>query len=150
MSAEMHKELVEKYRLVTHVYRAMTEELGQEKALEIMSKAWIQYGKGNMARRAEELGDNSLRALGAYYNNSRSTEVDRLVVEASEDKVALRITRCGHYDAFKELGAPEVCLKYCESDYEACKAFNPAIIMLRDKVLAEGDDHCNHTWVMEK
>ena len=146
MSEETHRELVEKYRLVTHVYRAMSEAIGREQALDVMGKAWISYGKENMVHRAEELGDNSLRALGSVFENYRGDEVDVSVEEASDDKVALRITRCGHYDAFVELGAPEVCVKYCESDYEACKAFNPDIKMVRDKVLAEGDDHCNHTW----
>lgn len=150
MNAEVQKELVEKYRLVTHVYRAMVEEWGREKALEVMGQAWTSYGKENMGRRAKELGDNSLAALGKLFKSFSSREVDLAVVEANEDRVALRITRCGHYDAFKELGAPEVCVKYCESDYEACKAFNPSIKMVRDKVLAEGADHCNHTWVMDR
>ncbi len=54
MSAEVTKELTEKYRLVVHVYRAMEEELGREKALEMMGRAWIAYGKESMAARAEE------------------------------------------------------------------------------------------------
>lgn len=150
MNADVHKELVEKYRLVTHVYRALVDEMGREKALDVMGKAWISYGNENMTRRAEELGDNSLRALGGMFQDTSGGEVDMSVVEVSDDKVEIRITRCGHYDAFKELGATEVCVKYCESDYEACKAFNPSIKMVRDKVLAEGDDHCNHSWVPDK
>ena len=150
MNAEAHEELVEKYRLTAHIYRAMAEALGREKALQIMGNAWISYGKENMARRAEELGDSSLQALGAHFRDYRGNEVDLTVEESGKEKVAIRITRCGHYDAFKELGAPEVCVKYCESDYEACKAFNPDIKMVRDKVLAEGDDYCNHTWIVDK
>lgn len=150
MSAEVTRELMEKYKLVVHVYRAMEEELGREKALEMMGRAWIAYGKENMAARAEEMGSNSLEALGKGFKDYSGNEVDLSVEEASGEKVAIRITRCGHYDAFKELGAPEVCVKYCESDYEACKAFNPAIKMVRDKIIPNGDDYCNHTWIMDE
>ena len=150
MDDAITKELMEKYRLVVEVYQAMSDEYGQDAALKVIASAWINYGKQNMANRAEELGDNSLEALGATFTNYQGKEVDVTVDEASAEKVAIRITRCGHYDAFKELGAPEVCVKYCESDYEACKSFNPDIKMIRDKILPDGDDHCNHTWVMDR
>jgi hypothetical protein len=47
------------------------------------------------------------------------------------------------------MGIPELCQKYCDSDYGAATLINPKIKLVRDKELAYGADLCNHCWIME-
>ena len=38
----------------------------------------------------------------------------------------------------------------CHQVFAMCRAFNPKIGMIRNKTLMQGDDCCNHRWVLEE
>jgi hypothetical protein len=71
------------------------------------------------------------------------------VIEAGPKRVAIKITRCTTYDACKNMGVPEVCQAYCDSDFLSTPMIHPKAKLVRDKELANGADHCNHVWTLE-
>ena len=146
---ERLQEFIKQYELAVAFAKEFEDELGEERALGIIGRAFekIQVKAGQEL--AAELGSNGLDALVGYYRK-RAEESDAIeIVEVTDKHIALKITRCRAWEAFKHLGAPEVCKMYCESDYAYIKAFNPDIKMIRTKTLSNGDDCCNHIWAME-
>jgi len=144
------QEWVNRYEMAVAFYRQMVEDLGEPAALAIVARA-LEKMQLKVARDlAEKLGDNSLPAL-AEHIRKQATQRDNLqVVEVTDRLIATRISRCRSAEAFKALGAPEVCRLYCDSDYAYIKAFNPKMRMVRSKTIAAGDECCNHMWVLDE
>ena len=63
--------------------------------------------------------------------------------------IRLKVKRCIPFEVFKKHGIPEMGLMFCESDFEATRAVNPKMKLIRTKMLSAGDDECNHLWIME-
>ena len=141
---------VEKYKLAVAFYKEFEKELGEPRALSIAQKAFerfmIQAGKDL----AEQLGDNSLEALAENSRKKAAENEAMEILEVTDHHVASKITRCRSAEAFAHLGAPELCRLYCDSDYAYIKAFNPKMRMVRTKMIAAGDDYCNHIWVLDE
>jgi len=141
---------VDRYKLAVAFYNEFKAELGEPRALAIAQKAFeklqIQVGKDL----AEQLGDNSLQALAEHIRKQAAERDNQEVVEITDRLIATRITYCPAPAAFAELGAPDLCRLYCDSDYAYIQAFNPKMRMVRTKIIAAGDDCCNHTWVLDE
>lgn len=139
---------IDKYELAVAFARAFRDDLGEPRTLTILARAFetLQVEAGKTL--AESLGSNTLEAL-AEDIRKRAAERDTLeVVEVTDRYIATRITRCRAAEAFAELGAPELCRLYCDSDYAYIQAFNPDMTLVRTKTLAAGDDCCNHIWAL--
>jgi hypothetical protein len=133
--------------------RAMIEDLGNEKALEIIKKGWVKVGINSMKNRLAGVPldppEDRLAAFGEFFKKAAESRPEFKLVEASPRRVAIEISRCLTYDACKAQGLSEVCQMYCDSDYIVASEIHPRVKMIRDKVIAYGDNLCNHTWVLE-
>jgi len=144
------QEWVNRYEMAVAFYRQMVEELGEPAALAIAARA-LEKMQLKVARDlAEKLGDNSLPALAEHIRKQAAQRDTQQVVEITDKLIATRITRCRSAEAFKALGAPELCRLYCDSDYAYIRAFNPKMRMVRTKTIAAGDEYCNHMWVLDE
>jgi hypothetical protein len=134
--------------------QAAIEDLGRQKALEIIKKGWIKVGTNNQKSRfagvPQDPPEGRLEALGEFFKKAAADRSEVKVVEASPNRVAIEISRCPTYDACNAKGLPEVCQMYCDSDYVVAREIHPRLKMVRDKVIAYGDTLCNHTWVLEE
>ena len=136
--------------LAIDLAKVLLEELGQEKALEIMEKAWIKYGTDSMNRRLEGIpSEDRLKALGEWFKEQGATRSDLKIVEATPKRVCIEISQCPTYEVYVKHGLPEICQKYCDSDYVVAKTIHPKVRLVRDKEIAYGADYCNHCWIME-
>ena len=144
------QEWVNRYEMAAAFAKEMVEELGEPRALAIMARALekMQVKVGHDL--AEKLGGNSLEALAEHIRKGAAQRDNFQVVEVTDKLIATRVTRCRSAEAFKELGAPEICRLYCDSDYAYIKAFNPNMRMVRTKTIAAGDECCNHIWVLDE
>ena len=98
---------------------------------------------------ATKLGSNSFEALAEHYRRMDSERENLHILEITDRRIATKISRCRAWEAFKHLGAPELCKAYCDSDYAYIKAFNPNMQLIRTKTIADGDNHCDHVWAIE-
>ena len=151
MRREVIEELKTRYELAAFFAKAVIEELGEERAMEIIRKGFEAYHADLMEKDKKALGGNSWehwkKRLSAP-SDRRAT--DLTVVEADDEAIKVRVTDCLHLEAFRELGVPRVCRAYCESDYSAARGFNEKMYMTREHTLAHGDDYCDHVWHYEK
>ena len=133
--------------------KSLIEELGKEKALGIIQKGWVKVGVNNQNARFVGVPldppEGRLKALGEFFKSQTAGRPEIKVVEASPKRVAIEISRCPTYDVCKAQGVPEVCQMYCDSDYIVAKQIHPKVKMVRNKVIAYGDNLCNHTWILE-
>jgi hypothetical protein len=65
------------------------------------------------------------------------------------DRIGYCYTSCMYADILRELGEPELGLVICSGDAPWVKSFNPALGFRRTKTLMEGDDECNHEFIVE-
>jgi hypothetical protein len=136
-------------RLALCFAKQFIAELGQERALDIMEKAWARYGTDNWKSRLEGVPpEEVLRAMAEWFKAQAAFRPELKVVEATKQCLRIEFTRCPTYDVCKEMGVPEVCQRYCDSDYNVIPLMYPQIKLVRDNELAHGADCCNHCWVM--
>ncbi|MDP7162043.1 MAG: L-2-amino-thiazoline-4-carboxylic acid hydrolase [Phycisphaerae bacterium] len=142
------QELMGKYELAVAFAKEFIAELGEARTIEILGRAFekIQIKAGKDL--ATKLGSNSIQAMAEHSRKTASEKDNCDVLEVTDRHVKLKITGCPAHEAFKRLGAPEICKAYCDSDQVFIKAFNQKMKMIRTKTIAGGDDYCDHIWAM--
>jgi len=144
------QEMIDKYELAVAFAKEFMEELGDDRTLEILSHVFEKIQVETAMELRKQLGCNTIDALGEYYRK-RAAEQDHLeVLEVTDRRIALKISRCRAWEAFNHLGAPELCRLYCDSDYAFIKAFNPRMRLIRTKTISGGDACCDHVWAVEE
>jgi len=148
MDADVQR-MVDRFEVAAAFAKEFIAELGQDRAMEMIARAFEKLQVKAGKELAETLGDNSVAALGEKCRKQAADNPNYEVLEVTDRHVALKITRCRSWEALKHLGAPEVCRAYCDSDHTFIEAFNPKMKMIRTKTLAGGDGCCNHIWALQ-
>ena len=129
----------------------MIEELGKERALKIIGKAYQKFSNDTfpepyldipMEKRFEKFRED-LKAKAEQ-------EAHLTIVEDSDRHIKVRFDRCPTYEVFADYGIPEVCQKYCDSDFEAFRHVHPNLKVTREHEIAYGDAYCDHCWTLEE
>ena len=153
MKDERFSQMERELELPMAIAKEMIEILGKEKALEIILRGYIRHQSARLIKGMEHIPPEK-RDLKVYANRVReivgSYQGDIEILEASEKAIRLKVKRCIPFEIFKKHGIPEVGLMFCECDFEATRAINPKMKLIRTKTLSAGDDECNHVWVMEE
>jgi hypothetical protein len=136
--------------LAIYFAKALMEEVGKERALEILKKGWAESWLSGLNKALDGVPTaERFSAFGKWLTDRSAGNPWMEVLEATPKRVAIKITRCTTYDACKNKGVPEVCQAYCDSDFVSAPMIHPKAKLIRDKELANGADHCNHVWVLE-
>ena len=151
----MHDQLYErakgKIQLAVYFAKEMIEELGKERALEIIGKAYQKFSNDTfpepyldipMEKRFEKFRED-LKAKAEQ-------EAHLTIVEDSDRHIKVRFDRCPTYEVYADYGIPEVCQKYCDGDFEAFRHVHPNIKVTREHEIAYGDAYCDHCWTLEE
>ena len=115
---EQLERMIEKYEVAVAFAKEFMAEIGEERARRVIARAFEKMQISAGRDLAKQLGDNSLEALAAYYRKLAGEKDNLEVTEVTDQKIALKIPRCRAWEAFRELGAPELCLLYCNSARE--------------------------------
>lgn len=147
---QLLQERIEQYRLGVYFACELIEDLGEEEALPILEQAFNNIQVQNGRDLAEELGDNSFEAFAEHLRKLAKESDSLQILEISDREIKTKITRCRAWEAFSHLGLPQLCQLYCESDHPYIKAFNKGMKLVRTKVIAYGDEYCDHIWALEE
>jgi len=147
MDQQLQK-MIEKYELAVAFANEFTAEIGEERSHKVIGRAFEKMQVKAGRDLARQLGSNTVEALARHFRKLEAERDNLEVLEVTDRHVALKISRCRAWEAFQELGAPELCRLYCDSDHAYIKAFNPGMELVRTKTIAAGDDCCNHIWAM--
>ncbi len=153
MEDELFKQMEKELELPITIAKEIISSLGKEKALEIILRAYIRYQSARLTKGMEHIAPEK-RDLTVYAEKVKeivdSYKDNIEILEVSDKTIRLKVKRCIPFEIFKKHGIPEMGLMFCESDFEATKAVNPKMKLIRTKMLSTGDDECNHVWVMEE
>ncbi len=127
---------------------------GRERLVEMVKAASGRVVQEAVRKQAPPAPENTLHAfLGDLLKTDSwlwSHVVSLEVVEQRPTVVEVRVGRCLWAQTFHEAGAADIgYAMVCHPDFFAGPAFNPRIRMTRTQTLMQGDDHCNHRWVVE-
>ena len=136
--------------LAVYFARQFIEELGKEKALEILGHAFEKYLEDVLSKRVEGVPlEKRMEKWGEQARQNAEEMPWFEVVTCTDKEVAVKMTRCTSHQIFAENGLTEVCQRYCDADFAVANVIHPNMRLIRTKSLAFGDCCCNHRWVLE-
>lgn len=158
--------LLERRRIEAEFAKALleslAEEIGRERALEILAKTVIQLAtKTGQAfaeqncQQTDKMAQSKPADLLAYadilgvWQQDGALTID-LKVKAS-DRLEFDVKRCRYAEMYRELGMADLGrLLSCNRDGAFCKGFNPAIRLTRTQTIMEGAACCDFRYEMAK
>ena len=153
MEDELFKKMEREWELPMAMAKEMIKALGKERALSIILRAFVRYQSARLTRGMEHLPPEK-RDLKIYGEKVKeivqSYQGHIEILEASDKAIRLRVKRCIPFEIFRKHGLEEFGRMFCECDFEATKAIHPKMRLIRTQTLSQGDDQCNHVWVMEE
>jgi hypothetical protein len=132
-------------RIVGPIIRAVSEELGQEKTLELLRRVISDLARQSGTDLALQLGEATLSAFSGSLDRWReggALEIEML--ESTEERLSFNVTRCRYAEMYRALGLAELGSSLsCQRDFSLVEGFNPAIRLSRTQTLMEGAPFCN-------
>lgn len=138
-------ERVEQYKWAAALFKAMTEELGEDRAAQITARA-MRGVQEEYAREVATKYGADLAGLRRWLHDSAKDNEFMTVAEERDDFIKLNITRCASWEALNRLGVPQLCRAYCDSDADFTRALSPDLNFEIKHQLSKGDDCCDHAW----
>ena len=101
-----------------HIYRTLRDELGEDRATELMKKAIYKRGLDNAKNFPKAAHEGDLNALAEKFLDKMDKELDifsRDVLSLGEDEARLRLNACVLVDAWRDYGlSDEEISKMCD------------------------------------
>lgn len=139
-------------RIAGPLIKAFANELGQERALEIVREVIVSLARESGAMLRAFVGGDSLedfaKGLPLW---SRDDAVLYEILEATSEKIVMNVTKCRYAEMYNELGIQEWgFILSCSRDFALVEGFNPKIKLRRTQTIMEGADHCDFCFTHEK
>jgi hypothetical protein len=135
------------------ILRELRKRFG-EKAIEIASNArlavhkkWMEKLSKSKSGRPSEIFKHSAFSVTSAEEGLLEYEV----IEDSDQKFAVRITKCKYADFYIEKCEPEIgYAMHCALDFGEAEAYSSEIILKRTKTIMQGNSYCNHCYERKK
>jgi hypothetical protein len=132
-------------RIVGPLIRAFSDELGQERTLEIVAGVIRELARESGAELARVLGEQTLGAFAQSLDRWRENgalEID--VLEQSPARLSFNVTRCRYAEMYRALGLADLGASLsCQRDFALAQGFNPAIELTRTQTIMGGAPFCD-------
>jgi hypothetical protein len=146
----IYEKAKERVELAAYFAKEMIEELGQNKALAIIEKAYHKYSTNRFAGPYQSLPpDERFAAFKAKVRAEQQESQSFDIIAETDTSIKVRFHRCAVYEVFRDFGIPEVCQKYCDADFVAFPELHPKMRITREHEIAYGDEYCDHHWFLE-
>ncbi|SHK33768.1 L-2-amino-thiazoline-4-carboxylic acid hydrolase [Desulfatibacillum alkenivorans DSM 16219] len=138
--------------IASPLIEAYSQEFGKEAseavAQKVIQKLALEAGKMLKMFAGGDTMEHLQRAL-PLFSQGGALEFD--IVEASEKKAAVNVTRCKYAEMYKEHGLEKFgCLLGCGRDFALMEGFNPKIKFTRTQTIMEGADYCDFRFEIEE
>ena len=135
------------------IWRGIEKEMGSEKFAAMVKRVIDEAAGREMVELAKRLGKNDLAAYTEIMrkpNRFWQNVLTFQIVEDTPQAFELKVTECLWAKTFRDAKAGDLgYLLSCYGDFASAKGFNPKMRMIRTKTLMQGDDCCNHRYVIE-
>jgi len=138
-------------RITGPLIRAFVEEIGEERAIGVVTRVISLLAKESGVQLAKKLGGNTLKHFAKGLATwSAGGVLDIEILELSETKYSFNVNRCGYADMYKKLGMADLgVFLSCGRDFELVKGFNPRMKLIRTKTIMEGNTYCDFRITLE-
>lgn len=130
--------------------RALEQELGKEKTIELLKKSTSDrlFNLGKM--QASRMKDNSFSSYTEQFRSGYDNLLTKNIVEDSDKAFELKVSECIWAVTFNRTKAGDIGYAWvCWGDYAWAEGFNSKIKLVRDKTLMQGHDCCNHRYIWQ-
>jgi hypothetical protein len=135
------------------VLRGLEKEIGSERFVAMLKSVVDEGGEKRSAEYARKLGKNDLAAYTQSFRQQGSIYQKALTFQIVEDTpraFEVKITECLWASTYRGANGGDLgYVLHCYGDFSSAKDFNPKMRCIRTKTLMQGDDCCNHRYVME-
>jgi hypothetical protein len=139
-------------RIVGPLIKAFINEIGKEKTLKIVQNMIEDLARDAGKDLVEWYGGNSLDEFEKsleLWTRDNALEVD--VIERSDSRFFMNVTKCRYAEMYKELGIPEFGkVLSCARDFTLIEGFNPDIKLTRTQTILDGADFCDFRYEVKK
>ncbi len=133
------------------IMKSFADRIGKEKLLSMLRETQDELARRGMARRPESqrtwaVWTAGLRSPDPMFQHALVAEI----VEDSEHAFEFRVKQCLWAKSFRDADAADIGYAgVCHPDFAVASAFNPRMKLIRTKTLMQGDEYCNHRYVIE-
>ncbi len=135
------------------ILKKLKERFGEE-VIEIASSARLAVHKkwmGKLSKRKSGRPSEIFKHSAFGVTSAEENLLEYEVLEDSDDKFAVKITKCKYADFYIEKGEPEIgYAMHCALDFGETEAYSSEIILERTKTIMQGDSCCNHCYSKKK
>lgn len=132
-------------KVVGPLIRGFAEEIGEERALEIVRGVIVNLAHEAGTDLAASLGEATLEAFAKgvdRWKEGGALEID--LIERTPDRLSFNVTRCRYAEMYRALGLADLGASLsCVRDFALVEGFNPAITLERTQTLMQGAPHCD-------
>ncbi len=131
--------------------RLLEKEFGKEKIKEIVEILLREQVVNDWKGLASSAGKNDLKTyIDILWNKYCKKDGLKWTESQEGNKTVMHCTYCPHYEKWKKLDATDWGFELmCKTDYYMIEGFNPDIKFERTKTLMQGDEYCNHTYIVK-
>jgi len=138
--------------IVKPIYQALVQEIGAERARELLARVVRALAQDAGRRFAEQHGGKTdLRTFAEIiplWQEGGALEIT--FREQSENALAFDVTRCRYAEMYESLGIRELGpVLSCGRDGGLCEGFNPRIRLSRTQTIMQGARCCDFRYTIE-
>ncbi|MFC1563988.1 L-2-amino-thiazoline-4-carboxylic acid hydrolase [candidate division KSB1 bacterium] len=128
---------------------AFIREFGKDKTMKIVSKVIEDLAKeGGIRLKVFTGGDTIEHYLKGMELWSKDDAYESQILEHTETKLSINITRCRYVEMYEEKGLKDLGFTLsCGRDFALMEGFNPEVKMTRTQTIMQGADHCDFRYV---
>ena len=133
------------------VVRAFEQEVGQQRALEVLTRVNTEAAREYGRNLAKELGSATIADLVKVSNSwNPDGEVEEELIEQTEQTFHFNVTRCRYAEEYEKLGVRDLGTGIsCCRDIGFIEGFNPKIKLVRTMTVMEGHKCCDFRYTLE-
>ena len=132
-------------RIVGPLVRAFADEVGWDRAVEIVAGVIRELARESGAELARVLGEHSLEAFARSLDRWRENgalEID--ILEQSPERLSFNVTRCRYAEMYRALGLADLGASLsCQRDFALAQGFNSDIELTRMQTIMGGAPFCD-------
>ncbi|MBD3309127.1 hypothetical protein GF339_22195 [candidate division KSB3 bacterium] len=139
-------------RIAVPLIEAFAEEVGHEKALDIVTAVIQTLAQQSGKQLADALGGNSIADFAEgikYWQRDDALTIE--LVEHTDTALAFNVVKCRYADMYRELGYQDFgYLLSCNRDMAMVAGFNPNMSLTRTQTIMEGHRFCDFRYQLHQ
>jgi len=135
------------FKLIAQLYPRLQKKYGKELADEVMGKVVVKLANC-FFKGFKPIGPtDKFPAFAKIYKDFESHNLVFEVIQETDTKLEVMVSRCLIYEAMKDLGMGDLIQNLCQFAFTYFQSYHPKVKYLKDKMIGKGDTCCHETFL---